>query len=63
MVSSSIPVSSLRPHVRKFIEDSAQLCQPDEIHVCSGSEEENKAIIDLQISKGRLIKLTKLDNW
>lgn len=62
VVSSSIPVSSLRPHVRKFIEDSAQLCQPDEIHVCSGSEEENKAIIDLQISKGRLIKLTKLDN-
>ena len=61
--SSSISIASLRPHVKKFVEDNAQVCQPDHIHICDGSEAENQALIDVQIRKGRLVKLSKLDNW
>ena len=38
-------LDSLPPAVRKFVEDNAQLCQPEYIHICDGSEEENGRLL------------------
>lgn len=53
----------LAPTIRRYVEESAKLCRPDRVHVCDGSEEESRALIDTQIAAGRLTKLAKLDNW
>ena len=34
-------LDSLPQAVREFVESSAKLCRPDQVHICDGSEEEN----------------------
>ncbi|XP_005990652.1 phosphoenolpyruvate carboxykinase, cytosolic [GTP] isoform X2 [Latimeria chalumnae] len=54
--------SSLNPALREFIESSARLCQPDNIHICDGSEEENKRILALLEEQGTIKRLSKYEN-
>ena len=51
--------------MRQFVESNAKLCNPDHIHVCDGSLEENKELLDGLEKAGRVKKLTKAgyDNW
>ncbi len=37
----------------------AELCQPDSVHWCDGSKEENDALCDLLVKKGTFIKLNE----
>ena len=60
---SSISVDSLSPRIKQFVEDNAKICQPDNIYVCDGSEEENAMLIEKLKQDGRLEELTKYDNW
>lgn len=53
----------LAPGVRDFIESNAQLCQPEFIHICDGSEAENKKILELMAEQGMIKKLEKYENW
>ncbi|KAL8179540.1 UNVERIFIED_CONTAM: Protein kinase C-like 1 [Gekko kuhli] len=53
---------NLAPAVRDFIERNAKLCQPDAVHVCDGSEEENKRILGLMAEQGMIRKLSKYEN-
>ncbi len=62
-LSSTISIDSLKPHVRSFVEDNAWVLQPERIHVCDGSEEENRQLVEKLQQDGRLIKLRKYDNW
>ncbi|XP_042740848.1 phosphoenolpyruvate carboxykinase, cytosolic [GTP] [Lagopus muta] len=55
-------LESLPPKVREFIESSAKLCQPESIHICDGSEEENKKILDIMVEQGMIKKLSKYEN-
>ncbi|KFO69368.1 phosphoenolpyruvate carboxykinase, cytosolic [GTP] [Cuculus canorus] len=55
-------LQSLPPEVRDFIESNAKLCQPDSIHICDGSEEENKKILDIMVEQGMIKKLSKYEN-
>ncbi|XP_044519775.1 phosphoenolpyruvate carboxykinase, cytosolic [GTP] [Gracilinanus agilis] len=55
-------LDALPQEVRDFVESNAQLCQPDKIHICDGSEEENKNIIDCMVEQGMIKKLKKYDN-
>uniref|UniRef100_A0A8C9F2U5 Phosphoenolpyruvate carboxykinase, cytosolic [GTP] n=1 Tax=Pavo cristatus TaxID=9049 RepID=A0A8C9F2U5_PAVCR len=55
-------LESLPPQVREFIESSAKLCQPEGIHICDGSEEENKKILDIMVEQGMIKKLSKYEN-
>lgn len=41
--------------IRKMVE----MCQPDQIHWCDGSEEENQALIEEMIEAGTLIRLNE----
>ncbi|XP_041334426.1 phosphoenolpyruvate carboxykinase, cytosolic [GTP] [Pyrgilauda ruficollis] len=53
---------SLSPEARNFIETNAKLCQPECIHICDGSEEENKKILDIMVEQGMIKKLNKYEN-
>ncbi|NWU00725.1 PCKGC protein, partial [Urocynchramus pylzowi] len=53
---------SLSPEARDFIETNAKLCQPECIHICDGSEEENKKILDIMVEQGMIKKLNKYEN-
>ncbi|KAG8131685.1 hypothetical protein E2320_009596, partial [Naja naja] len=55
-------LKSLVPNVRKFIESNAKLCQPKAIHICDGSEDENKKILELMVEQGMIKKLRKYEN-
>lgn len=61
--TTGICVEDLQPHIQRFIQDQAKLCKPDKIHVCDGSEAENKAILEQLLKDGRVEKLPKYDNW
>lgn len=56
-------LESLSPEARDFIEINAKLCQPECIHICDGSEEENKKILDIMVEQGMIKKLNKYENW
>lgn len=56
-------LQALSPAVRKFIESSVALCQPDSLHICDGSDEENRAILSQLEEQGMVKKLQKYDNW
>ncbi|KAM8996379.1 phosphoenolpyruvate carboxykinase, cytosolic [GTP] [Ara ararauna] len=55
-------LESLPPEARNFIESNAKLCQPESIHICDGSEEENKKILDIMVEQGMIKKLSKYEN-
>ena len=61
--SCGMKLSDLSPSIQKFINEQAKTCQPDKIHICDGSEEENHAIIQQLLEDGRLVQLTKYENW
>ncbi|NXG13732.1 PCKGC protein, partial [Grallaria varia] len=55
-------LESLSPEAKDFIETNAKLCQPENIHICDGSEEENKKILDIMVEQGMIKKLNKYEN-
>ncbi|XP_015267747.1 PREDICTED: phosphoenolpyruvate carboxykinase, cytosolic [GTP] [Gekko japonicus] len=55
-------LKNLAPAVKDFIERNAKLCQPEAVHVCDGSEEENKRILELMAEQGVIRKLSKYEN-
>lgn len=42
-----------------WIEEVKELCQPDHVHICDGSEEEFKALTDQMVKNGTLIALNE----
>ena len=56
-------LDSLPQAVRDFVESSAKLCQPDQIHICDGSEEENQQLLSHMEEEGVIKRLKKYDNW
>lgn len=56
-------LDSLPQAVREFVEGNAKLCQPDHIHICDGSEEENRQLLDHMEAQGTIKRLKKYDNW
>jgi len=48
--------------VQDYIKEKSEICQPDAIHICDGSEAENVKFIDEMVKAGELKKLPKYDN-
>jgi phosphoenolpyruvate carboxykinase (GTP) len=46
-------------HVRRWVEETAQLCGPDRIHWCDGSEEERRQLTAEAVRMGILIELNQ----
>lgn len=55
-------VSQLSDKVRRFVEESAAMCQPDRIHIVDGSESESKTLLKTLHSQGTIKPLPKYDN-
>ncbi len=47
------------PHLSKWVAEMADLCKPDKIVFCDGSEEEKKRLTDEAVEKGVLIPLNQ----
>lgn len=47
----------LPSNVCKYIEEKAKLCEPDKIHLCDGSEEENAALLRILEASGSVKRL------
>jgi phosphoenolpyruvate carboxykinase (GTP) len=45
-----------------WVKEMAALCQPDSIHWCDGSEEENRALINQCVKSGQFVPLKKREN-
>ncbi|XP_074838913.1 phosphoenolpyruvate carboxykinase [GTP], mitochondrial isoform X2 [Carettochelys insculpta] len=52
----------LAGRLRAFVEHGVQLCQPENVHVCDGSEAENGAILELLENQGVVKQLGKYEN-
>jgi phosphoenolpyruvate carboxykinase (GTP) len=48
--------------LRRWVEEVAELTQPDAVHWCTGSEEEAAAITDSLVDNGTLVRLTAKPN-
>ncbi|CAG0917606.1 unnamed protein product [Notodromas monacha] len=55
-------VHDLHPKVRHYLEDAINLCLPAKVHLCDGSEEENKALWKFMKEAGYVVDLPKLEN-
>lgn len=59
----SSDITRVPKNVQQYIEEKAKLCQPDKIHICDGTDEENKMLLDLLEKNGSIQRLKKMDNW
>lgn len=48
--------------LKDWVSQMAELCQPDSVHWCNGSEEENKMLIDECVKSGQFTPLKKREN-
>ncbi|XP_065569074.1 phosphoenolpyruvate carboxykinase, cytosolic [GTP]-like isoform X3 [Artemia franciscana] len=55
-------IKKLSPAVQDFIEKSVNLCKPENVHICDGSNAENQHIINTMVKDGILESLPKMDN-
>lgn len=53
---------ALSPAVKEFVDANVTLCQPDSLHICDGSDEENRAILAQLEEQGMIKKLKKYEN-
>lgn len=60
---TTLSAANVSDSIRKFVEEKARLCQPEQIQVCDGSDSENQQLIDLMVKEGILEKLPKYENW
>ena len=45
--------------LNSWVQEWAELCQPDNIYWCNGSEEENQMLLDQMVSSGAAVKLNE----
>ena len=61
--SYSTQLDKLQPSVRQYVLDKAEVCRPDDIHICDGSEAENSSLVAKLQKEGMLKPLPKYENW
>ncbi len=52
-------MSTTHEAAKKWVDEIAQLCQPDSIYWCNGSQEENDELCAMMVEKGTFIKLNQ----
>ncbi|KAK6634081.1 Phosphoenolpyruvate carboxykinase [GTP] [Polyplax serrata] len=55
-------LANLAKNVREFVEEKITLCQPDNVHICTGSQLENENLLNLMKEKGAIEPLPKYKN-
>ena len=59
MQTNYTPEKTQNEKLISWVEKMAELCQPDAVHWCDGSKEENDALCNLLVKKGTFIKLNE----
>ena len=59
MQTNFTPEKTQNEKLISWVEKMAELCQPDAIHWCDGSKEENDSLSQLLVKKGTFIKLNE----
>ncbi len=54
---------SLPHQVAKYVSAKVDLCQPRQIRICDGSEEERQFLMNMMEQEGVVKRLPKYDNW
>ncbi|KAH8384566.1 hypothetical protein KR093_001378, partial [Drosophila rubida] len=54
--------ASLTPAARDYVDTCVDLCQPERVHICDGSEAESKLLQSLMLKQGTIVPLPKYDN-
>ena len=49
--------------IREYVQEKINLCQPTNFHVCNGSEEENRQLLNAMEQAGVIRSLKKYKNW
>ena len=62
-VVSDVKLNQLPKQLRDYIEEKAKICQPDQIHICDGSETEYQNLVKYLQEAGTIQKLEKMKNW
>lgn len=55
-------VRRLSQKVRAFLEETIILCQPQNVHICDGSDQEQTKLIKLMQEQGTIVNLPKYEN-
>ncbi|HXF10548.1 MAG TPA: hypothetical protein VN625_07155, partial [Desulfuromonadaceae bacterium] len=55
--SESVPTTNKK--LAAWVEEMVELCGPDSVHWCDGTERENEALCDLMVETGTFIKLNE----
>ena len=63
LTTKGLDRSSLSPGIQKYISEQVEVCRPSSVHVCDGTDAENKALLEKLQEDGRIHKLEKYDNW
>jgi len=45
--------------IEKWVKEWSDLCQPDAVHYCDGSAEENQKLLDMMVKSGMAVKLNE----
>ena len=53
----STPTRIKHPALREWVHEMAQLCQPEDIHLCDGSDEEYDELCQQLVEKGTFVRL------
>ena len=56
-------IDALPAKVKAYVTEKAAICMPDHIHICNGSNEEYKSLVEQLIEVGLAVPLKKHDNW
>ncbi|XP_014294314.1 phosphoenolpyruvate carboxykinase [GTP] isoform X2 [Halyomorpha halys] len=69
----SLPLAAVSPHrpitiknlpikLRRYVEEAIKICNPSDVHICDGSERENKMFIEKMLFDGTIVPLPKYRN-
>ena len=65
VASEGVRFDDLGEEVRKFVAKYEEVCTPEKVYVCNGSDQENDWLCSLMKSKGMLRRVTHptFSNW
>ncbi|XP_055853807.1 phosphoenolpyruvate carboxykinase [GTP]-like [Episyrphus balteatus] len=55
-------LTELPPNAAAFIKNTEEMCQPDKVHICDGSNIENRMLTERLVAQGTLSPLKKYEN-
>lgn len=55
-------LKDLSPKLKGFVEENIDLCHPEKVHICDGTENENNHLIQLMQQQGTIVPLPKYQN-